>query len=303
MTTFNAMRKSFLFRCRRTLIIGLASTLVAVLLGGCSALRLAYDQGPMVTRWWLDSYLDFSDAQEPLVRLAVASWFDWHRSTQLTDYAQLLQRAQSEVMAPVQPEQLCRWGEDMRLRVERALERALPLAVEAARSLNTKQVDHLEAKYAKKNADYRKDFLQPKLEDRQEASLERAIDRAQTLYGRLEPGQKRWLAGQLKSVPFDAQAWYQQRTSQQQDIVRTLRQLVADRPDRERTLAMLNGLKQKWTFARRADASAQEQRVWQANCEWMAELHNSTTLSQRQHARDKLKGWEEDLRALAASRR
>ena len=303
MTTFNAMRRSFLFRCRRALIIGLASTLVAVLLGGCSALRVAYDQGPTVTRWWLDSYLDFSDAQEPLVRQAVASWFDWHRSTQLTDYAQLLQRAQTEVMASVQPDQLCRWGEDMRQRVDLALDRALPLAVEAARSLSTKQVDHLEAKYAKKNADYRKDFLQPKLEDRLEASLERAIDRAQTLYGRLDPAQKRGLAGQLKSVPFDAQAWYLQRTAQQQDILRTLRQLVADRPDRERTLAMLNGLKQKWSFARRAEASAQEQRLWQSNCEWMAELHNSTSLSQRQHARDKLKGWEEDLRALAASRR
>lgn len=300
MTTFNAMRRSFFYRCRRGLIIGLTTTFAVALLGGCSALRLAYDQGPTVTRWWLDSYLDLTDAQEPLARQAIAGWFDWHRSTQLIDYAQLLQRAQAEVMAPARGEQVCRWAEEVRARYEGAIDRALPLVVEAARTLQTKQVEHLEAKYAKKNADYRKEFLQSKPEERLEASVERAIDRAQTLYGRLEPAQKRWLAAQLKASPFDAQAWYLQRTAQQQDILKTLRQLAAEKPDRERTLAALTGLKNRWVSSARGDAPSYQQRLLQVNCEWMAELHNTTSLSQRQHARDKLKSWEEDLRALAA---
>jgi hypothetical protein len=30
-------------------------------------------------------------------------------------------------------------------------------------------------------------------------------------------------------------------------------------------------------------------------------MHNATTPAQRQHARDKLKGWEEDVRLIAAA--
>lgn len=304
MTTFNAMRTSFFIRCRQALIIGLTTTLAATLLAGCSAVRLAYDQGPTVVRWWLDGYFDLTDAQQPLIRPAISSWFDWHRRTQLPDYAQWLDRTQRELSEPVTAEQVCRWAEELRGRYELAIDQALPLVVEATRSLQPAQIDHLEAKYAKKNAEYRKEFLQPKPQERFEASLERAIDRAQTLYGRLEPSQKRLLSAQLRAAPFDAQAWYAQRTAQQQDILKTLRQVTTnatERPDRERTLVLMRGLKERWVSWRRGDAPVYEQRVMQANCNLVAELHNSTSQTQRQHAQEKLKAWGDDLRALASS--
>jgi hypothetical protein len=70
--------------------------------------------------------------------------------------------------------------------------------------------------------------------------------------------------------------------------------------DRERTLVLLRGLKERWISWRRGDAPVYEQRVMQANCSLVAELHNSTSQTQRQHAQEKLKGWADDLRALAA---
>ena len=42
-----------------------------------------------------------------------------------------------------------------------------------------------------------------------------------------------------------------------------------------------------------------QQRLIDYNCAVVAQLHNSTTGAQRQAARAKLKGWEQDLRALA----
>ena len=36
------------------------------------------------------------------------------------------------------------------------------------------------------------------------------------------------------------------------------------------------------------------------NCEFGAQLHNTTTAEQRQYAAKKLKGWAGDFRALAA---
>ena len=45
---------------------------------------------------------------------------------------------------------------------------------------------------------------------------------------------------------------------------------------------------------------AYQQRLKQFNCEFAAQLHNATTPAQRQAAADTLKGWETDLRVLAA---
>jgi hypothetical protein len=44
------------------------------------------------------------------------------------------------------------------------------------------------------------------------------------------------------------------------------------------------------------------QRLTDYNCALVAGLHNSTTPEQRRHGLERLKGWEEDLRALAAQR-
>jgi hypothetical protein len=45
-----------------------------------------------------------------------------------------------------------------------------------------------------------------------------------------------------------------------------------------------------------------QQRLIAYNCALAARLHNSTTPEQRRHGAERLKGWEDDLRALAAQR-
>jgi hypothetical protein len=42
------------------------------------------------------------------------------------------------------------------------------------------------------------------------------------------------------------------------------------------------------------------ERLSQFNCTFAATLHNATSAAQRQAAGQKLKGWEADLRSLAA---
>jgi hypothetical protein len=38
---------------------------MSLILTGCSAVRLGYNKLPEIASWWLDSYIDFSDAQGP----------------------------------------------------------------------------------------------------------------------------------------------------------------------------------------------------------------------------------------------
>jgi len=45
-----------------------------------------------------------------------------------------------------------------------------------------------------------------------------------------------------------------------------------------------------------------QKQLFDHNCRLVARFHNSTTPEQRRRGADKLKGWEEDLRALAGKR-
>ncbi|HEX7438912.1 MAG TPA: DUF6279 family lipoprotein, partial [Caldimonas sp.] len=86
-----------------------ALCLLLGLLGGCSALRLGYGQADALAFRWLDSYADFDGPQALRVREALASWFTWHRRTQLADYADALTRLDAEVLADTTPERVCGW--------------------------------------------------------------------------------------------------------------------------------------------------------------------------------------------------
>ena len=79
----------------KSAIIGTLILLLTPWMAGCSAIRLGYANGPQLAWWWLDGYVDFSSEQTPAAKQAIDRWFDWHRNTQLTDYAALLASTQA----------------------------------------------------------------------------------------------------------------------------------------------------------------------------------------------------------------
>lgn len=297
-TTFSAMGNSLSRWGVRAAIIGL----VLALLAGCSAWRLGYNQGPLLARWWLERYIDFDDEQLPLVKEGLAQWFAWHRSSQLPDYARLLARLGGESQQNMTPEQACRWGDELRRRAVLASESLLAPAARVVPELQGAQLEQMQARFDKRNAEFRKKIVQPKLEDRRRESVKRTVERIEDFYGRLEPAQRQLVAAALEASPFDADAWYAQRQAQQREILATLRQLQAERADRDRALSVLRTLHARLTQPPPPDPSSYEQRLLRHNCEFAARLHNSTTPAQRQHLRDKLHGWEADTRVLAAAR-
>ena len=94
-------------------------------MAGCSAIRLGYANGPQLAWWWLDGYVDFSSEQTPAAKQAIDRWFDWHRNTQLTDYAALLASTQAPILQPTTGAQACRWQDLIREQLEPAFERAI----------------------------------------------------------------------------------------------------------------------------------------------------------------------------------
>ena len=270
------------------------------LLGGCSSVRLAYSNGPQLAWWWLDGYVDFSSEQAPVARQAIDGFFEWHRRTQLPDYIALLVQAQQQVAEGTTPAAACRWQEQIRERLEPSLQQALQLGAELVPGLGEAQFKYLEKRYAKDNRDMRNDFLQPDPAERLNESVKRALERAERLYGRLDEPQRKVIAEGVAVSPFNPELWLAERQRRQRDTLRTLRRLVAERADAEQRLAALRALAQRTERSPEPEYRAYQLTLTDYNCALAAQLHNATTAAQRQRARETLKGWEGDFRALMA---
>ena len=294
MTMSKAMKVPVSVRWKRWIILALLPALVS-----CSAMRLTYDQAPLLAYWWLDRYADFTSDQAPRVKRALADWLSWHRATQLTDYAQGLASLQAMAVNPITAAQACQVADSWQRRAEKAFAQAVPALAEHLRSLSAEQVSHIERRQLVKQEELVAEYQQADTAERQKATLVRTIDRAESLYGTLDDPQRRLLAAGLAVSPFNATLWLAERRQRQVDLLRLLRQWQQDKPDAAAAQWAVRRLAADITRSPRPDHVAYSTRVTQANCALAAQLHNSITAAQRQHAIDKLKGWEGDLRALA----
>ena len=287
-------------------IIGLALLALAGLaLTACGLVRMAYETAPNLTYWWIDGYVDVSGEQTPKLREGIDRWFAWHRRTQLPAYATLLARAQREIVEPITPAAMCAWAAEAEKQLDTALEAAVPAAAELMLTLTPEQLQHMERRFAKGNDEMRADFLQADAAERKAKALERTAKRFENLYGRLDDAQRERLAALLAKSSFDAERWAAERRLRQREMLQVLTTVSAagraggDRPAAlQQAQAAARGLIERTTRSPRADYRTYQQRLVQDNCTLSAAMHNAMSPAQRQAARAKLKGWEDDLRAL-----
>ena len=270
------------------------------LLGACSALRIGYNQADELAYWWLDGYLDFNESQTPRVRQALTQWHAWHRRTQLPDYAALLAKTRLEATNAVAPERMCSLWTDVRSRVDVALERAIPAAAELMLSLTPEQMRHIERRYAKANDEFRADYLQADPAQRRRESIHRAVERAESFYGPLDDAQRERVAKSVVESPYDADLWFNERKHRQQEALQMLRRLKPEGAGIDEAQAALRAYFERTARSPRPEYLRSSQNLIQYNCVLAANLHNTTTAAQRNVLVGKLKGWETDLRSLAA---
>jgi len=283
-------------------IIGVA---LALLLASCSLLRVGYSQAPTFAYWWIDGYVDLSGEQSLVLRDNIDRWFEWHRRVEMPRYASLLGRAQREVMEPkLSTEQLCFWRDEAQRRLDAALAEATPALATLAASLTPEQVRHMERKLAKDGDELKHDFAQTERAERAKASFKRTLERYENLYGALDDAQRAKLTQLLAASPFDADRWIAERERRNRDLVAALTKVSAGGRSPDATLsqaqAFVRLFAEQAIRSPRPDYRAYQEKLAQENCALAAAMHNATTAAQRQHARDKLKGWEEDVRLIAA---
>jgi hypothetical protein len=274
-----------------------ALLLVLVLLAGCSALRLGYGQADSLAFRWFDGYAEFDDAQSLRVRQAIAAWFDWHRRTQLGDYAELLDRIDAEVLADTTPQRVCAWWGAVRERIDRGVDHAVPAFAEVVQTLKPAQFEQIERRQAKSNAEFHDQFLQPDPVRRLREAARRFADRAEWLYGDVDRVQRERIAHSMAEGALDPVLLWEERRRRQEDGLRTMRGLAGLPPPTAE--AELRGWLQRLEHSPREAYRREAERQVARNCRLFAELHNATSTAQRRTASNRLRGWAADLRAMA----
>ena len=288
------------------MIIGAAMLVFG--LQGCGALRLAYNQSPLATYWYLDSYLDFNPTQRPLVKAALDDIQQWHRQTQLPLYIETLEKMQQQIPKDVSVAQACTLYAEVQDRLLVTFEgiatrlqsqgqsEGQGAGMKVLASLESTQLTHLQKKLAKANAKYRKDFVDGPVSKLREKRLEQAVSRTESLYGNLTSKQESLLDARLEASGFDPEAAYAERMRRQQDLLQTLRNL------RQSSAAImsthLGGVFARVAMSPDPNYRDYSQKTRMQACQTFADLHNSMSQEQRQKALDKLRGYEQDLRVL-----
>jgi Family of unknown function (DUF6279) len=276
--------------------------LVVALLPACSAIKIAYNQAPDLTYWWLDGYVDFNEQQTPKARDEIAKLFAWHRANQLPKVAALLQKGQTLLPNGVTSAQACALFDEARGLYDAITDKALPAAADLIPTITPEQLAHIEHKYEKNNADFVRDFITGKPEERDAKRLKQAVQRSEMLYGKLDEPQIAAVQRAIQKSSFNAVLSMKERERRQKDALDMLAKLTADKPAPPAVQAALRAYLYRSTTSPDPVYRAYAEKMVKEGCESFAAVHAVTTPEQRASAVQTLKGYEADMRTLAAQK-
>ena len=286
----------------RIITASLVAVSMSVILTGCSAVRLGYNNLPDIASWWLDSYIDFTDTQGPQAKAALQKLQTWHRKEELPAIAELLVQAQTLAPQNITPEQACKIWEGAQVRIESLIQESSRLAAPVVSQLSAKQLKHLEKEWATRNEDWKKQWVQGTPDSRIKKRVDLAAERFNSFYGDLNLEQRQVLKQQFLQSTWSPEASYQRRLKRQQEQLIALQAMSSEitkpampLPQVEKALQSL--ILQSVRPKDAGDLSKQLQLEQQA-CQNLAQLHNTMTPAQRLKAQRKLKDYETDVREL-----
>ena len=288
--------------------LGIIGLLAVLALGACSAVKLAYNQSPDLAYWYLDGYVDFNEVQSRQIRADLDALQSWHRQTQLPSYIALLQKMQGQLRGEITAAEACSMFTEVRRQAIALYDHAEPSVAALAVTLQKDQLQHMQRKFAKGNADYREDFIEGSPKSLRAHRDKQLTKRLENLYGRLDDQQLALMGRLVDQSHFDAARSYAERLRRQKDAIQTFTKIQADTantssPADKLRVAQpaLKALVDRSLNSPDAAYRAYAEKLTTDGCQIFAEIHRSTSPAQRAKAVETLAGYEKDLRILVAA--
>ncbi len=275
----------------------LAAALLAAL-SACSAMKLGYGNLPHLAYWWLDGYVDFSDEQAPVVRDELARLHAWHRQQELPRALDLLARMEQMAPGEVSAAQACTVFAQVRERLDAVAAEAESRVATIATTLTGRELRYMQRKFQRNNERFRKDWVDVPPQEVQEKRFERMRDRLETLYGRLQEPQRAVLRQRFAQSVFDPARSHIEWQRRQQDLLQVLRRVAHRGTPEAEARTLLRSWLARVQHAPDAGYRAYQEALQQEGCATFAAVHASTTAAQREHAVQRLRTWQRELREL-----
>jgi len=298
------------FLRRATLLRAGAAVALVLAVAACSSLRLGYNNADTLALYSLDRYFDLDDAQESLARERMRALIDWHRSTQLADYAQLLDAMQRRLdvsaSSPLTADEVLALQAQMSERLLTLGRQVAPDLALLARSLSAEQMAYFTAKLAADNAKLRKEREQAaqrgssSAEEMNAGRIKRSLERARDWLGPLTREQEALIREAALRRPDGEQRWLDERERRQRMLVAVLDRLRSSQITPAARAALITDY-----FSELAEPAQPERRaavaaMRESNAQLISRLLNSATPAQKAQLIDRLRGYAEDFTVLAS---
>lgn len=277
--------------------------LAALALAGCSAgVRLGYSYADTLVLYSIDGYVGLSAEQEQLVKDRAGALVAWHRSTQLRDYAQLIETTRRKLADPVTPADVLAFNQAVNARIAALGERAAPDLAQLALTLTPEQIAKMERKLASDNSKARRELVQFAGKETLDGRVKKYAERAEFWFGSLSREQLDIVRASLEQRPSNASWWQEERERRQRDLVSLLQRIQSEKPNEATATDWVRAY-----FAQLQSPTDPERRraveTFRAgNAELIAQLINSATAEQKAALSRKLGGFAEDFVSLASER-
>jgi len=276
--------------------------LALLLLGGCSMVKLGYDQADLVGRWWFDRQLDLDSSQSRWLKQELQGFHAWHRQTQLPAYAELVDVVARQSIGDVTPDQACDNIDLAAEHLDTLLKQAVPLFAGLARQLKPAQLQHLKRRFADEDREWREKWLDGSNEQRLRRRVDDWEERAETYYGRLSREQRDFIVRAVQNSSWQPQLSWERRQNRQQQILLTLEKIQAQKLSQSAAEAEILALIERTMHPSDVRFTTMQQRLQTEACTNLATLHQLTTAEQRSRAQKKLMGYERDFKQLLVKR-
>lgn len=142
--------------------IGLVAIL-AVLLAGCSTVKLLYDRMDWLLPWYVGHYVDLTGDQQSLLDQRLAELLRWHRQTQLPQYARWLRELADDLVDGLEREELARHERTLERFWSESIQRLAPDMALLLAELSVDQREQLFEALAERNRRYQRRYVDPPL--------------------------------------------------------------------------------------------------------------------------------------------
>ncbi|WP_223591339.1 DUF6279 family lipoprotein [Pseudomonas sp. A-R-19] len=275
-------------------IVIVLSVSLALALGACSRMGLAYRNLDVIIPWTLSDYLDMNGEQKSWLDERLKEHLSWHCTTQLPGYLEWLDRLQTMIATnQVSDAALQARAHEAEQAIAETAREITPSAIELLQGLDDKQVADMNEAFAKDQRKRQEVYLKPSLDQQVKERGDRMEKRLNDWLGPLSTTQRQRVTTWSGALGDQNTQWIANRAHWQKQFSAAVAQRQSPQfPQRIETL--LVNRESLWTPAYRQAFANTEAQARSLFVDLMAE----STPNQRERLLKKIEGVRKDFSDL-----